>query len=315
MAMVPGKNASLEAENAAHNLTPRAFQRILFANGVSDELIRQPEKIVKAKELFYMLGLRPKAQKYGLEIKTFDLTKDGKLEYAQWLHPRETPKQITQESVDELRRFLSPGDVAIDIGAHTGDSTIPMALAVGKSGCVLALEPNSYVFPVLSKNAELNLAKTNIIALPFAATPDDAELIFQYSDSGYCNGGQFDKISRWSHGHAFELRVQGKNLLRFLQASYPELIPKIRYIKIDTEGNDEAVIRSISELLSRYKPYLRIEMYRKLDDEQRRSLFHTVASAGYELHRIVSEENYRGELVRESDLSRWKHFDAFCVPA
>jgi FkbM family methyltransferase len=270
---------------------------------------------MKAKELFYMIGLRPKAQTYGFEIKTFDLGTDGKVEYAQWLHPRETPKQITQESVDELRRFLSPGDVAIDIGAHSGDSTIPMALAVGKSGCVLALEPNSYVFPVLAKNAELNPDKTKIIPLPFAATPEDAELIFQYSDSGYCNGGQFDNISRWSHGHAFELRVQGKNLLKFLQASHADLIPKIRYIKVDAEGNDEAVIHSISELLSRHKPFLRIEMYRKLNEEQRQSLYRAVTSLGYELHRILSEENYRGEVIRENELSRWKHFDALCVPA
>ena len=262
-----------------------------------------------------MIGLRPKAQTYGFEIKTFGLAKDGKIEYAQWLHPRETAKQITQESVEELRRFLSPGDVAIDIGAHTGDSTLPMALAVGKSGCVLALEPNSYVFPVLAKNAELNPEKTHIVPLCFAATPEDAELVFRYSDSGYCNGGQFDWISRWSHGHAFELHVQGRNLLRFLQMSYADLIPRIRYIKVDTEGNDEAVIHSISELLSRYKPVLRIEMYRKLTDQQRQSLYQCVRKLGYELQRIVSEDDYRGELVSETDLSRWRHFDALCVPA
>jgi FkbM family methyltransferase len=270
---------------------------------------------VKAKELFYLLGLRPKAQTYGYSIKIFDLSKNGRIEYAQWLHPRETAKEITQDSVDELRRFLSLGDVAIDIGAHSGDSTIPMALAVGKSGSVLALEPNSYVYPVLAKNAQLNAEKTHIIPLPFAATPEDAELVFQYSDAGFCNGGRFDGISRWTHGHAFELRVQGKKLLSFLQSSYPELIPKIRYIKIDTEGNDEAVIHSVSQILSRYKPFLRIEMYRKLTDNQRRSLYQSVSSLGYTLHRIVDEANYRGDLIRESDLDRWKHFDAFCVPA
>jgi FkbM family methyltransferase len=270
---------------------------------------------VKAKELFYLLGLRPKARTYGYATKTFDLPKDGRIEYAQWLHPRETPKEITQESVDELRVWLSPGDVAIDIGAHSGDSTIPMALAVGTSGCVLAFEPNSYVYPVLSKNAELNLNKTHIIPLPFAATPEDADLVFQYSDSGYCNGGRFAGISRWTHGHAFELRVQGKNLASFLRTSYPELIPKIRYIKIDTEGNDEAVIHSVAEIISRYKPFLRIEMYRKLSEEQRLGLYRSVSSLGYTLHRIVDEANYRGELIQESDLSRWKHFDAFCVPA
>ena len=261
-----------------------------------------------------MLGLRPKAQTYSFETRAFDLSKDGRVEYAQWLHPRETEKKITQEAVDELRRFLSAGDVAIDIGAHTGDSTIPMALAVGKSGSVLALEPNSYVYPVLVKNAELNPDKTHIIPLPFAATPEDAELVFRYSDSGFCNGGRFAGMSRWQHGHAFELPVQGRNLLSYLQASYPELIPRIRYIKIDTEGNDEAVIHSLSEPISQHKPFLRIEMYGKLGEDQRRSLYRSVSRLGYTLHRIVSEADYRGELVTESDLSRWRHFDAFCEP-
>lgn len=278
--------------------------------------IRTAEQLnVKVKELFYMLGLRPKAQTYGFEVKTFRLPKDGQVGYAQWLHPRETPKEITQESVDELRRFLSPGDVAIDIGAHTGDSTIPMALAVGKSGCVLAFEPNSYVYPVLAKNAQLDPGKIRIIPLPYAATLEDAELTFRYSDSGFCNGGQFDGISRWSHGHAFELRVQGRNLLKLLEASYADLIPKIRYVKIDAEGNDEAVIHSISELLKRNKPYLRFEMYRKLSDPQRLSLYRTVTSLGYKLNRIISEADYQGEPIGESDLARWKHFDAFCIPS
>ena len=113
--------------------------------------------------------------------------------------------------------FFSPGDVAIDIGAHSGDSTIPIALAVGKLGCVLALEPNRYVFAVLKKNSELNTAKTHIIPLMFAATPEDAEMEFQYSDSGFCNGGRFQGMSRWIHGHAFRLKVQGRNLHAFLR--------------------------------------------------------------------------------------------------
>jgi len=62
----------------------------------------------------------------------------------------------------------------------------------------------------LKKNAELNAATTNIIPLMFAATPEDAEMEFQYSDSGYCNGGRFEGMSKWLHGHAFKLGVQGK---------------------------------------------------------------------------------------------------------
>jgi len=63
---------------------------------------------VKLKELPYFLGLQPGPKTYGHKIKQFDLPGDGSIEYAQWLHPHETEKEITQQSVDELRKFLSP---------------------------------------------------------------------------------------------------------------------------------------------------------------------------------------------------------------
>jgi FkbM family methyltransferase len=269
---------------------------------------------VKLKELPYFLGLQPGPKSYGFEIRTFDLPTDGTVEYAQWLHPHETKKQITQSSVDGLRAFLSPGDVAIDIGAHTGDSTIPIALATGKQGCVLALEPNRYVFPVLKKNSDLNPDKTNIIPLMFAATPEDAEMEFQYSDSGYCNGGRFEGMSKWLHGHAFKLKVQGKNLHRFIEANYPALLPRIRYIKMDTEGYEAAVIHSLSGMITERKPFLKVEVYRKLDDTQRRALYRALADFGYTIRKIVDDGNFFGEVLNESQMSQWRHFDIFCLP-
>jgi FkbM family methyltransferase len=269
---------------------------------------------VKLKELPYFLGLQPGPKTYASKLKQFDLPRDGIIDYAQWLHPHETEKDITQQSVDELRKFLSPGDVAIDIGAHSGDSTVPIALAVGKTGCVFALEPNPYVFPVLKKNAELNAAKTNIVPLMFAAAPEDAEMEFNYSDSGYCNGGRFEGMSKWLHGHAFKLAVQGKNLQAFLEETYPELAPKIRYIKIDTEGYESVVIQSLSDLISQCKPFMKVEVYRKLDGPQRRSLYRSIAGYGYSIHKIAENSTYRGEILAEQDLGKWRHFDIFCAP-
>ena len=269
---------------------------------------------MKLKELPYFLGLQPGPKTYGHKIKRFDLSADGIVEYSQWLHPHETEKEITQQSVDELRKFLSPGDVAIDIGAHTGDSTVPIALATGKTGCVFALEPNRYVFPVLKINSELNAAKTNIIPLMFAATPEDAEMEFQYSDSGYCNGGRFEGMSKWLHGHAFKLAVQGKNLQSFLNEKYPQLVAGIRYIKIDTEGYEAAVLQSLSDLISQCKPFMKVEVYRKLDDSQRRALHRSIAAYGYKIHKIAENGNYFGEILAEQDLSKWRHFDIFCEP-
>ena len=269
---------------------------------------------MKLKELPYLLGLQPGPKTYAHRLKKFDLPGDGIVEYAQWLHPKETEKEITQQSVNDLRKSMSPGDVAIDIGAHTGDSTVPIALAVGKSGCVFALEPNRYVFPVLKKNAELNTTKTNIIPLMFAATPEDAEMEFQYSDSGYCNGGRFEGMSKWLHGHAFKLGVQGKNLQSFLKGMYPQLVPKIRYIKIDTEGYEPVVLQSLAGLISECKPFMKVEVYRKLDDPQRRALYRSIAGYGYAIHKIAEDGGYFGEILAEQDLNKWRHFDIFCAP-
>ena len=269
---------------------------------------------MKIRDLLNVIGLRPKPKTYGFEIHTFGLTKDGPIEYAQWLHPRESGKAITQESVDALREFLKPGDVAIDIGAHTGDTTIPMALAVGPTGCVLALEPNKFVFPVLEKNAELNSGKGRILPLMFAATPEDGALTFEYSDEGFCNGGLHEGVSRWKHGHAFKLAVQGRNLESYLRRNHPDLIPKIRYIKVDAEGYDLTILQSLAGLISEQRPYIRAEVFKHTNEAQRRSFFRFIASHGYAIHRMDSDSTYVREPLANEDLTRRPHFDIFCIP-
>jgi len=262
----------------------------------------------------YLLGFRPKPRTHGFEVRSFNLPKDGRVEYAQWLHPNETEKIMTQEAVDELRRFLRPGDVAIDIGAHTGDSTLPMALAVGSTGCVLALEPNKFVFPVLEKNSQLNLDKAHIIPLMFAATPADGEYEFEYSDSGFCNGGRHEEISKWRHAHAFQLLVQGRNLESYLSNQYPRLVPKIKYIKVDAEGYDFTILTTLTRLISECKPYIKAEVYKHTTHTQREQLFQFLTGHRYAIYRVESESHYEAQRVEMAALMQWRHFDIFCIP-
>jgi FkbM family methyltransferase len=269
---------------------------------------------VKARELFYLLGFRPTPRTYGSEVVAFVLPREGHVEYARWLHPREKPKVLTQESVDQLRRFLRPGDVAIDIGAHTGDSTIPMALAVGKTGVVLALEPNPYVFPILKKNSQLNSGKTTIIPLPFAATPEDGQQEFEYGDAGFCNGGLHENVSRWKHGLAFKLKVTGKNLEQYLAAEHPQLVPRIRYVKVDAEGYDLTVLLSLSNLIRQYRPFLRAEVYKWTGRAQREGLLEFLHGAGYSVWQVQDEGNYCGEAITAERLMQWAHYDIFAAP-
>lgn len=269
---------------------------------------------MKLKEIGYLLGLQPKPRTYGYDVVSCDLPVDGTVEYARWRHPREKGRVLKQDEVSALREFLKPGDVAIDIGAHTGDSTIPIALAVGKDGCVLALEPNPYVFPVLERNSELNRDKTNIIPLMFAAAPSDGEITFEYSDPGFCNGGRHEGISKWRHAHAFELTVVGRNLENYIRTEQSGLLPRIRYIKVDAEGFDLEVLRSMSGIIDEIRPYLKVEVFSGSPKPIRESLIGFLEERDYVIHRVTNETDYFGETIGVTNAMDWRHFDVFCVP-
>jgi FkbM family methyltransferase len=268
---------------------------------------------VKLKDLPRALGFKSAPREYGYEILTFPLPTDGDVRFARWLHPGETPKTVTQASVDALRSFLREGDVAIDIGAHTGDSTLPMALAVGPSGTVFALEPNPYVFKVLAINATLNALNARIVPMMFAAMPHDGEFEFEYSDSGYCNGGFHTGLSRWKHGHFSALRVEGKNLVEYLRQHAAPEMARLRYIKIDTEGFDRAVARSLVDLLRTRRPYIKTEIYKHVPEAERAGYYTDLRELGYRVFKC-EEFEYRGEELGPDDLTRWRHFDLFAVP-
>ena len=103
----------------------------------------------------------------------------------------------------------------------------------------------------------------------FAATAESGPIEFEYSDAGFCNGGRHEGISRWRHGHAFTLTVQGINLEAYLDAYLPDLVPRLRFIKVDAEGYDLTVLESMASLIDRTRPFIRAEVFKLTTAEQR----------------------------------------------
>jgi FkbM family methyltransferase len=186
----------------------------------NDEILKKNIEKEKLKKTF---------KEYGFEIKEFRIEDIGEVEYAQWLHPFEKPKTISDPNIKIYEKLSKKEGFIIDIGAHTGDTTAPMALAVGKDGLVLGLEPNKYVYKILEKNASLNLDKTNIIPLNFAATDNDGHFIFNYSDASFCNGGFLSQINSKRHKHNFTLEVEGKKFARLLVQRTQKRFRKIKF--------------------------------------------------------------------------------------
>ena len=277
---------------------------------------------MKLKEIFFGLGLRPPTREYSFDIERVHLAKEGDIDVALWRHPSAVRRQrkgqgfrLSQQGIDDLRAFLNPGDVAVDIGAHTGDSTLPIALAVGKTGTVFALEPNIHAFKVLLANVALNTTRTTIIPLNIAATPEDGSFEFEYSDAGFCNGGLHQGISAWKHAHFFKLPVTGRNLPAYLAKNFPNEAGRIRYIKMDTEGFDRAVAASLRPILIEQRPFIKTEVYTHMPKEDRQGYYRDLRDLGYQLYRIDNEDDdYRTQSLREQEMMNWSHFDMFATP-
>lgn len=254
-------------------------------------------------------------REYGFEVRKFDLGRYGVVEYAQWLHPFETAKTFCADDVDGLRRFIREGDTAIDVGAHTGDTALPMALACGVTGLVIACEPNPHVFRILEENSRLNRGRTRIAPLNFAATESDGAYVFHYWDASFGNGGNLSRLHNQRHGHRYPLDVEGRDLERYLRLHFAERLPRLSFVKTDAEGYDKDVLRAMRGLLLEFRPVVVCEVHKKLDGVERRELHDALAGADYALHRFRGGADPIGETVGADDLRRWPSFDILALPA
>lgn len=161
-------------------------------------------------------------------------------------------KDWAQDSRDPTRK-----GVAIDIGAHLGDTMIPMALLAEQT---LAFDPNPDLFPMMELNARLN-SDLNITAFNLGIGSNDTDVEFQYG--GTCNGGVAGYGSPLSPGQQKRV-LHMVRLEPFLERTYgPSFFKQIRYIKTDAEGYDSQILESLIPMLEKMdrKPLLKVEWF------------------------------------------------------
>jgi FkbM family methyltransferase len=189
-----------------------------------------------------------------------------------------------------------------------------MALAAGKNGVVLALEPNKYVYKILEKNASLNREHTNIVPVCFAATSEDGDFVFNYSDASFNNGGFLSEIHVKKHHHNYTLTVSGKNLQNYLFKNFANELERLELIKVDAEGYDKEILKTISEILNRYKPNLMVECYKRLDQNERFELFDIIDSHGYKLFYLENfEESGKQIRIERNNMMDRRHFEMMAI--
>jgi len=256
-------------------------------------------------------------QEYPAKIYSFDLKDEGKVDFANWDNPLISPLLITQEMIDFFKKFIKKGDLVIDIGANIGDTTVLMALAAGSSGITLGFEPNPFVYKILEKNASLNKEKQNIVPLPYAITIKEEEFYYISSEASFANGG-ISPTKNSIHGKfIFPDKIKGINLQVLLEQEYKDKLKNLSFIKIDTEGYDKEIIKSISDLIDKYKPAIVAESFKYSTPEEKVELYNVINQHEYEIF-YFEDFNINARIIKlekSKDITNWeKTINIYAVP-
>ena len=268
---------------------------------------------MKFKELFYMLGLKPKVKSFGLDVVNISYGNNQTCEWALWKNPK-CPALPKIEDYDVLKSFLESGDFAIDLGAHVGDTALSMALCVGKKGLVLALEPNPATYKILQANSDLNQEATNIVPINAAAMSEDGDYVFQYNESSLMNGGYQKGISLFKHASFYKIEVQGLNLSQLLTKDYSDRLKNLRFIKTDLEGGDYTAFLTIKDIVIKYMPIIQSEINGVMSKDVRLGYIGDLKKMGYQVFSLGglyldSIQNLNDEMVGSSET-----FDIVAIP-
>ena len=182
-------------------------------------------------------------QTFGVDTRSF-------LEWVLWVYGEYEP-----DTQAIIRRYLRPGDVAIDVGANIGIHTMPMSEAVGPQGVVLAVEPLPAVRERLERNLALNRA-TNVRVIAQAASDREgsAQLYPPRADAANWGQASLARLSHLDPGAPIEVPLVTLDALVRAQG-----LDRVRLIKVDVEGHDREVMAGAIALIDRYHPVLIFE--------------------------------------------------------
>jgi len=253
-------------------------------------------------------------QEFSYELASYDLEGYGTIDYAKWLNPFAYSMVVSVSELSFFKKFISEGDFVIDIGANIGDTGLPLGLAAGKSGTVLALEPNPFLFKILQVNSGLNKEKLNLIPLNYAATEEDGEFYYNSSEATFNNGGVSKVASKFHGKFQLEDKIIGVNLERLLRQDYPDLLPSLTFIKVDTEGYDKDILISLEGVIEEYKPSVMFEVFKKLNREDRYELYDLFAHKNYKIYKFGNLDiNDLVEPIQRDDMTKWRHFEVYAI--
>lgn len=140
-----------------------------------------------------------------------------------------------------VKNEIKSGDVVIDVGANIGYYTLIFANLVGKTGKVIAFEPETKNFELLKKNIAINKL-TNVVLEQKAVSNKTGKVKLFLANSGIVGHHINPK-----EGTENFIEIDSISLDDYLQKN--DFTTKIDFLKIDVEGAELKVLEGAKTIL------------------------------------------------------------------
>ena len=155
-----------------------------------------------------------------------------------------------------LRRFVSNGDLVVDVGANAGAFTYALSKLVG-DGRVYSFEPMPETFGFLENNVR-RLGLMNVRCFPCALGAEDGR--GELSLFAIPNSKEIEIGASSLRGLSIHPREKSGfvsvNINRFDDLG----IGRVKFVKIDVEGDEYDVLRGMERTLAWHSPTLLVEI-------------------------------------------------------
>lgn len=178
-----------------------------------------------------------------------------------------------EKEIDFLAHYLKPGMTVVDIGANLGVYSLPMARLVSPNGRVFSYEPGGEARTLLERSRDAN-GLTNLEVVGMALSDSARE--------GHLEAAASTELRALSYSGAGEpVRITSLDLENAARAW-----TAVDFIKIDAEGEEEAIIAGGRNFFATHSPLVMFEIQAggKVNDRLR-SAFSTI---GYKVFRQLA---------------------------
>jgi FkbM family methyltransferase len=195
-----------------------------------------------------------------------------------------------------ILKFLKPGMIFFDIGAHYGYFTLLASNIVGKYGKVHAFEPTPNTYEILKCNSA---SKENVILNQCAVLERHQMVVIH--DYGYEYSG-FNSMfaERLPSEIASKIRTVKHKVKAVSVDEYVASVSVVPdFIKIDAESSESMILRGMDDTIKKYRPMISIEV----GDAGIKGIPRSVELINYLVNKGYQAYEYKSGSIRKHDIS------------